>query len=410
MIRLLKRALLALVALALLGVVARAAFLTERVHLDLVLADPTLEFAVHLAPLPDGSDRLALVQKTGQVRWFVPAEGRIGGTIIDLNQKIFHQGWEDGLLSIAFDPRFAENHAFYLFYSMKDPLRSVIARFRLDPETLTADPASEEILLETVKPSLGHNGGQLAFGPDGYLYAGIGDGQGQDHTIVQKRTTLLGTIIRIDVSGTDGQRPYRIPTDNPFATVDDGTPPEIWAYGFRNPWRFSIDPVSGRLIAGDVGDRAREELDLVEKGRNYGWAIMEGDLCYQSKRPPCDATGLTPPIGVFPRWVFRTIVGGHIYRGDDVPWLTGQYVFADYFRGLYTIPLDHDGIVRLPTLLNYRPRTQQIKKGASIHLSSFGEDTRGRLYVLSLRGEVYRMIEPSLGDKLADFARLAAFQ
>ena len=397
--------------LALLFVIARAAFLTERVHLDLVLADPTLEFAVHLAPLPDGSDRLVVVQKTGQIIWFVPGEDRIGGTILDLNGKIFHQGWEDGLLSIAFDPRFAANHAFYLFYSMKDPLRSVIARFRLDPATLTADPASEQILLEVKKPSIGHNGGQLAFGPDGYLYAGIGDGQGQDMTIVQKRTTLLGTIIRIDVSAADGARPYRIPPDNPFVGAADGTPPEIWAYGFRNPWRFSIDPDSGRLIVGDVGDRSREEIDRVEKGRNYGWAIMEGDLCFPPERSvPCDSTGLTPPIGVFPRWLFRTIVGGYIYRGDDVPWLKGRYVFADYFRGLYTIPLDRAGMVRLPKLLNYRPRAQQIKPGASAHLSSFGEDTRGRLYVVSLRGEIYRLTETRPAHQLSDFLRLAAFQ
>lgn len=411
MMRLLARALRALLLLGLVFVVGRAAFLTERVHLELVLADPALEFATHLAPLPDGSDRLALVQKTGQIRWFAPDTGRVGGTMLDLNATIFHQGWEDGLLSIAFDPRFAENQAFYVFYSMKDPLRSVIARFRLDPATLAADPASEQIVLEVQKPSIGHNGGQLAFGPDGYLYASIGDGQGPDHTIVQKRTTLLGTIIRIDVAGADGARPYRIPPDNPFAGATDGTPPEIWAYGFRNPWRFSIHPETGRLVVGDVGDRSREELDVVEKGANYGWAIMEGDVCYRpdKKTGQCDAAGLTPPAGVFPRWVFRTIVGGHVYRGDDVPWLKGRYVFADYFRGLYTIPLDA-GTTRVPRLLNYRPRTQQVKRGVSIHLSSFGEDLRGRLYVVSLRGEVYRMTQARLAHKLADFLRLAAFQ
>jgi glucose/arabinose dehydrogenase len=383
------------------------------VGLDLILADETIGFPVHMTLMPDGSDRMVVVQKTGFVKWFSLSERRIGGTVINIQGRVFYEGWEDGLLSIAFDPEFSKNRYFYLFYSAVKPLRSVISRFTLDPDGLTADPASELILLEVEKPSVGHNGGQLLFGPDGYLYASIGDGQGTDPGYVQTRKTLLGTIIRIDVREASADRLYRIPPDNPFATAQDGTRPEIWAYGFRNPWRFSLDPSTGILIAADVGDRAVEEIDRVVRGGNYGWPVMEGDRCYAGRKDipvECDRDGLTLPIAAFRRSIFRTIIGGFVYHGSSVPWLKGRYVFGDYFRGVYAIPHDSSEIIHWPALLNYRPRTQIVQKGESIHLSSFAEDARGELYVLSLRGEIYKLVQTDFMGSLSDFLRHLLFR
>jgi len=409
----LKKAVMAAFILLGLFLVGRAILLKPKIALELIIADKELELPVHLTFLPDGSDRLVVVQKRGWVKWFSPSEGRIGGILLDIKERVFSKGWEDGLLSIAFDPHFLENRHFYVFYSADEPLRSVISRFTLNPQSLTADPLSELTLLEVSKSAISHNGGQLAFGSDGFLYAGIGEGNLKEKTLLQTRTSLLGTIIRIDVNNTSKDKTYDIPSDNPFVDSNDGSRPEIWAYGFRNPWRFSFDRETGMIYAGDVGEVTVEEVDGVVKGGNYGWAVMEGDQCFPpDQQPPilCDRTGLQMPMAAFPRWLFRTVIGGYVYRGNSLPWLEGQYVFADYFRGIYSISIDRSEIIKIPRLLIYRPRTQVIEKGENAHLSSFGEDSSGELYVVSLRGEIYKIAELGFLASIPAFFKLMAFQ
>lgn len=303
---------------------------------------------------------------------------------------------ERGLLGIAFHPDYAKNRRYFLYYMpKKSPLdddSTVIEERRADPSLLADAGRKGRRLLGIEQPYANHNGGSLAFGPkDGMLYIGTGDGgaAGDPHNHGQDLTGLLGKMLRINVDDTAGGQPYGIPADNPFvhgppagSPADGEAPrPEIWAYGLRNPWKWSFDPETGKLWAGDVGQNNREEITVVGKGENHGWRIMEGFACFD---PPkgCDKKGLTLPVADIPRDEAQSITGGYVYRGDPASPYHGAYFFGDWeTRTWWMLPAGHkpgDPPARLGTLPD-QP-------------SSFGTDSRGNLYMVGYKkGVVYRI-------------------
>ncbi|MEQ8236220.1 MAG: PQQ-dependent sugar dehydrogenase, partial [Syntrophomonadaceae bacterium] len=275
--------------------------------LKLVEAYPNLSFRqpVEFVQAADGSDRVLVVEKNGRILIFNNhAQAQSADIFLDITGRVDSRSSEKGLLGLAFHPRFAENGQFYVNYTNRT--ETVVARYRVDlrePGRGLAD--SEQIILTIPQPYANHNGGHLAFGPDGYLYIAVGDGgsAGDPQGNGQNRSKLLGKLLRVDIDKPEGNLAYGIPADNPFNGRQDGSRPEIFAYGFRNPWKFSFDRFNGRLWLADVGQDSVEEIDIVEKGLNYGWNIMEGSQCYPASRK-CNAEGLQLPV-----WEYRHPLG-----------------------------------------------------------------------------------------------------
>jgi len=327
-----------------------------------------------------GDDRLFVVEQRGTVR--VVKDGQLlEQPFLDITNRV-RSGGERGLLGLAFAPDFAESGRFYVYYTDLNG-DSVLSRFRADGDT--ADAASEQVLLTQVQPYSNHNGGQIAFGPDGYLYVGLGDGGsgGDPQGNGQDLGTLLGKLLRLDVFG-DGAVP---PASNPFVGRQ-GARPEIWAYGLRNPWRFSFDRHTGDLFIADVGQNAFEEVNFQPAdsggGENYGWNVMEADRCFEP-RSGCDESGLVLPIISYPhgsQWG-NSISGGYLYRGSANPDLNGAYVFGDYVSGRVW-RADRVGDEWEVSLL----------MDTGFNVSTFGEDASGELYVADHGGGViYRLGE-----------------
>src|SRR6185369_4121436 len=276
----------------------------------------------------DGSGRFFVLQQAGAIR-IVQNGSLISTPFLDITPLV-ESGGEKGLLGLAFHPGFTTNRKFYVDYTHRSggQLQTVIAEYLVstaDPNV--ADPSSARILLTIDQPFDNHNGGQLAFGADGFLYIGMGDGGsgGDPFGNAQNTNALLGKILRIDVNSTSAGKQYAIPAGNPFVT--GGGAPEVYAYGLRNPWRFSFDTPTSRLFVGDVGQDAFEEVDIVEIGKNYGWNIMEGTHCYNATT--CSSTGLTPPITDYSHSEGESVTGGFVYRGSAIPGMVGRYVFGD---------------------------------------------------------------------------------
>jgi glucose/arabinose dehydrogenase len=334
----------------------------------------------------DGSGRRFVVEQEGRIR-IVEDGDVLAEPFLDITDRVNSDGFEQGLLSMAFDPEFAESGLFYLGYTGK-PQTNEVARFQVskdDPNL--ADPDSEVTLLSIDDPFENHNGGLVMFGPDGYLYVGLGDGGagGDPEGNGQDLGTLLGSILRLDVSGgTDSDDPpYAIPDDNPFVDDPDALP-EIWAYGLRNPWRFSFDRETGDLWIADVGQNAWEEVDFQPAdspgGENYGWNIMEGAHCFLEDG--CATDGLVMPIAEYGHDLGDSITGGYVYRGEAIPSLQGVYLFADFGSGrLWGLQRTEDGEAIV---------TEPIETGLAI--SSFGEDAAGELYLTAFDGTVYRIV------------------
>jgi glucose/arabinose dehydrogenase len=355
-------------------------------ELEVEQAFPDLSFddrMVAMAYPDDGSNRLFVALQPGEIRVFSNDQDvESASSFLDIRDQVRDEGNEEGLLGLAFDPDYASNGYFYVYYSASDPRRSVISRFTVsadDPDE--ADPESEQVILEVEQPYSNHNAGQMFFGPDGYLYIALGDGGsgGDPHGNGQDLSTLLGSILRIDVSTLDTTGSYSIPPDNPFVGQEDARP-EIWAYGLRNPWRMSLDPLTGDLWAADAGQSSFEEVDLIKPGRNYGWNIMEGFECFE---PPsgCDMTGLEMPVHVYPTDEGGcTIIGGYVYLGSRIPTLYGAYVFGDYCGGKIWA-LRYDG----------QEVTEHLEiADTDLSIPSFGVDQSGEIYILSFEGEIYR--------------------
>lgn len=376
----------------------------EDIEIGMQLVEDGFNSPVYLASPPDETGRLFVVDRAGEIN--IIGED---GTFLNLQDKIVDlrdDFDERGLLGLAFHPNFAENGRFFVYYSA--PLReeapdgwdhtSRISEFRVSEENANmADAESEKIIMQVDQPQFNHNAGQLLFGNDGYLYIALGDGGNADdvgpgHTEnignAQDLTKLLGSILRID---TDSDDPYGIPEDNPF--VDGEGRDEIFAYGFRNPFRMSFDTETERLFVGDVGQNLWEEVSIVEKGKNYGWNIMEGAHCFSTETPnmspeDCRDTGyngeeLTSPILEYKNanaenGTGLSVIGGYIYRGDKMPELQGKYIFGDWSSSFES----GAGIIFIADETEEGWEMARIKD-LDEFLLGFGEGSDNELYILT---------------------------
>lgn len=318
---------------------------------------------------------------------------------LDLTDRVAYseKNQEAGYMNTVLHPDFSQNGLFYVFYLSTgttsegvDTTHTVLARYRRSPTDPTSvEVDSRQLVLEIPKPTLGHNGGGLAFGPDGYLYVSVGDGSrgGDAYEQAQDRTTFLGTVLRIDVDGSTGNSNYAIPPSNPYVGNDQGFREEIFAYGFRNPWRMTIDPKTGDVWLGDVGEHGWEEINVVEKGENYGWPIKEGPNCFEAET--CSESELTDPIHAY-RYgssYGRCVTGGYVYRGSDIPSLQGKYVFGDWATERMWVLTYEEGEDTTVTEVS-------IPNEISKHYPSFAVDDEGELYFLSLFHKIIYKFRP----------------
>jgi hypothetical protein len=325
---------------------------------------------------PAGDARLFVVEQEGRVR--IVKDGQLLPTpFLDITAKV-GSGGERGLLSIAFHPSYAQNGFFYVNYTNVDG-DTRVERYHVSANPDLADASSGSPVLAVDQPFDNHNGGLVAFGPDGMLYVGMGDGgdAGDPQGNAQRLNTLLGKLLRIDV---DGGTPYAVPVDNPYVGRTDALP-EIWASGLRNPWRFAWDAAANRVYVADVGQGAREEVTVVAADApalNYGWPVLEGSACFGAAA--CDATGLLRPTFEYDHDAGCSITGGYVYRGS-ITALHGHYFYSDFCGGwLRSARVAADGTVSAPT---------EWPVGPLGNVTSFGEDGAGELYVISASGIVY---------------------
>jgi glucose/arabinose dehydrogenase len=327
----------------------------------------------------DGSNRLFLIDQKGRILILTNNSDMFDSTVfLDISHLVDYGG-EKGLLGLAFHPDYVNNGFFYVNYVSNNPsLRTVISRYTVDPsDPNIALTNSEEVVLEVLQPAHNHNGGDILFGLDGYLYIALGDGGNSFDYFNngQNLETLLGSILRIDVDNNSIYGNYSIPANNPFKDNTDDYREEIFAYGIRNPWRMSFDQNTGLLWVGDVGQNRYEEIDIVEKGMNYGWPIMEGNHCIATV---CNTTGLELPVYEYNHTLGNAITGGYVYRGAKVSKMTGQYIFADYGSG------------RIWSFNTSKPyESSKIQFDTDINISSFGEDEAGELYLTALSGKIF---------------------
>ncbi len=353
--------------------------------LQLVSGGGALSSPVFVTSPPGDTLRLFVVEQGGRVR-VIRRDTLLATPFLDLRGKI-SSGGERGLLSLAFHPQYATNGRFYVYFTdVNGDIR--IVRYVVSADPNVANSVSTDTVLAVVhQPFSNHNGGSLIFGPDGKLYAGLGDGGsgGDPQGNGQNRHALLGKVLRLDVDGATG---YTIPADNPFAT-DTSARPEIWAWGLRNPWRFAFDRQTRDLYIADVGQGAWEEVDVEAAGGaggvNYGWNVMEGMHCYNNAS--CSFAGFTLPLVEYGHSSGAcSITGGYVYRGTRVPALTGNYLYADYCNGMVWSFRLVGGAAT-----GARDWTPQLSPGGGV--SSFGQDARGELYIMTLGGSLYRIVE-----------------
>ena len=332
----------------------------------------------------DGSGRLFVVEQDGHIH-AISASGQMDpDPFLDISPLVL-TGGERGLLGLAFHPDYEQNRRFFVAYTSRPAGANTVAEYRVSQDPERADPASGRILLAVPDPAANHNGGSLAFGPDGYLYIAMGDGGGQNDQFGngQNLNSLLGKILRIDVDAAPAAgRAYAIPPTNPFAA--GGGAREIWAYGVRNPWRITFDRALGALFMGDVGGGAWEEINRQEAdapgGLNYGWPLMEGPQCRSGSCP----ANLVAPIAAYDHDSGCSVIGGYIYRGTAQPQLQGAYFFGDWCSGRI-FSFDVAGAtITVKTVL-----------ASGLAVSSFGEDEAGELFVVDIEGGgLYRLLGP----------------
>ncbi len=342
----------------------------------------------------DGTNRMFIASQYGAV-FVVPNDpaAKEMKLFLDIRDKIQYdvRENEEGFLGLAFHPKFKENGEFFVYYTAvetrENPHLSVISRFKVskdDPNR--ADPASEEVIMTIREPYWNHNGGTIVFGPDGYLYIGLGDGgAGNDpHMNAQNLQTLLGKILRIDVDHRDRGKNYAIPKDNPFAG-DKMMRGEIWAYGIRNIWRMSFDRKTGACWAGDVGQNLWEEVDIITKGGNYGWNVREGTHPFLPPGNTIESNFIEPVID-YHHDVGKSVTGGHVYRGKQVPALEGAYLYADFVTGqIWALWYDFDK-QEMTANRSIIPRGQPVM--------TFGEDDQGEVYFAAQAGGIYKFAMP----------------
>jgi len=330
---------------------------------------------VYIASAGDGSGRLFVVEQGGTIRILVNGTA-LPVPLLDITSRVL-SGGERGLLNITFPPQFALKRYFYVNYTRIPDGATVIARYRLTIDPNVADPASEEVLLVIDQPFANHNGGMMAFGPDGFLYIGMGDGgsAGDPNNFAQNiaplpgNRHLLGKLLRIDVEG--GAVPYAIPATNPLL---GGVRSEIWARGLRNPWKFSFDRLTGDLYVGDVGQERVEEVNFrragARGGDNYGWNIFEGTLCFNPPAACVRPLRYVPPVAQYSHTLGCSVTGGYVYRGNEFPMLQGVYFFGDFCSGRIW------GLRRIATGFE-----RSFLTDTPLSISSFGEGEDGSVYL-----------------------------
>ncbi len=355
------------------------------------------EFPVSAVIPPDDSGRIFLVQQRGKVV-ILPKDEASGEVtpFLDFSSRSMEAkdgAFEEGLLGLAFHPKFAQNGKLYVYYSQQDPKRSIISELTVDPKNTGANPPyKERILLEVPQPFWNHNSGNLLFGPDGFLYIAFGDGGKRDDATraAQNPFMLLGKILRIDVDRTQGSRPYGIPTDNPFVGKP-GTREEIYALGLRNPWGLSFDAEGGFWCA-DVGQDIWEEIDLIEKGGNYGWSFREGASPFplRTDAPPADAKFIDP-VYEYNHALGISITGGFVYRGEALPKLKSAYIYGDWATGrIWALRYDKAGKKVISNDLLYEAALNEKGK-APIQPAAFCEDAKKEVLVLDWNGKIFRL-------------------
>ena len=326
---------------------------------------------------PPGDARLFVVEQPGTIR-IIKNGALLSGTFLDIRSLVNFDGAEQGLLGMAFHPNYSTNRKFYVNYNRDNGTRqTVIAEFQAsasDPDE--ADPTTERDLLVINQPFPNHKGGQLVFGADGLLYIGLGDGgipPTDPSNSGQNLNTLLGKMLRIGVDPPfTGSLQYAIPPDNPF--VGGGGLPEIYAYGLRNPWRFTLERGGSRIFVADVGESSWEEVDILQKGGNYGWNVMEGDHCFN---PPtgCDTSNKVLPIIEYPHTVGIAVIGGYVYKGSAIPSLANKYIFGDLTGKIFSL-----------TEAPANTWTRADLLTTNLTISSLGQDNNGEMYVLDYGG------------------------
>ena len=329
---------------------------------------------------PSGDDRLFVVSKDGTIH-IVKDGNRLVEPFLDVRELVHNDG-EQGMLGLAFHPDYSTNGLLYIHYSDRHGDTKVV-EYRVSDNPDLADPETARLVFFTTQPAGNHNGGMLAFGPDGYLYIALGDGGGANDRYGngQRPDTVLGTLLRLDVDRVDPGLAYGIPPDNPF--IDGGGAAEVWAYGLRNPWRFSFD--SELLYIGDVGQNRWEEIhvaSVADSGLNYGWPVMEGTNCFNSE---CSSDGLVLPVAEFSHGDGCSVTGGYVYRGEAIPEIQGRYFYSDYCTGFLRSFVYQGGGAGDP-----QDHTDEV--GALGGLSSFGTDGFGELYVTTADGEVWKLV------------------
>jgi glucose/arabinose dehydrogenase len=343
------------------------------VRLTAALGGELFSRPIELGPYPGG--RVFVAEQDG----FVRIMNKSGGgqiTLLDMLSRVSRAGNEEGLLSVALDPSFPDRPFLYAYYSVGEDRRSRLSRFTVfnDRASLT----TELVILDLAQPFRNHNGGAIRFGPDGMLYLGLGDGGsgGDPLGSGQDLSTLLGSIIRIDVRNASALQPYAIPSDNPFVNTP-GARDEIWAYGLRNPWRMAFDEATGTLWVGDVGQSNIEEVDTVVRGGNYGWNRLEGNSCFQSSG--CSQSGTVAPVATYNHGQGCSITGGVVARGGPVAAIEGAYLYGDFCSGT------------LWAVSAIDPGTPVIVAGLDGSIASFGLDDSGVVYVLGFSGPIMRV-------------------
>ena len=374
---------------------------SNKLYVELISSE--FKKPVYLTAPNSQSDTLFIVEQIGRIKTII--HGKKKKTLLDIMEKV-HQskmpGDERGLLGMALHPKFMENGKFYVNYVNRKG-NTIISSFTCDDQSLMAESSSEEIILNISQPYSNHNGGQLAFGPDGFLYVGLGDGgyAGDPDANGQNLETLLGTILRLNI---DKEKPYSIPLDNPYFGHEN-VREEIFCSGLRNPWRFSFDVKTGDIYIGDVGQSSWEEINYISLndafGSNFGWNVMEGSYCYPIENV-CNMDNLTMPIFEYPNnanyiktligWNQNdaqgcSVTGGYVYRGDLIPKLQGRYFFGDYCTGkIWSFTIVNN------ELSDYA-QWEIIGIKEDLYLSSFGEDGNGELYMINHTGSIYKIID-----------------
>jgi glucose/arabinose dehydrogenase len=373
------------------------------------IAFPNLRFdrPVAMAYPDDGSNRLFIVEQHQAKIWSFINDRNIRSKHLFLQlPDPIHRGNEEGLLGLAFHPKFKENQQFFVYYSANDngSRRSVVSRFRTSRgDNRRADAAGEQrIWVSADDPDANHNGGTIAFGPDGYLYITLGDSGAADDPLStgQNPRDWFGSILRIDVDHPSDGRPYGIPADNPArrSPTFGHWAPEVYCIGLRNVWKFSFDRKTGDLWAGDVGQNLWEMVHRIENGGNYGWSIKEGFHSFQPQRRqrPDPASPIRPPLAEYPHSPTSdrpdsglSVTGGYAYRGKKIPELVGAYVYGDFETGrIWGLRFEDGKVTANGELVEVSPRTK-------LNIASFGEDPQGELYILAFNGRIHELVSRS---------------